>query len=407
MTEFIEGGVTAAKGFLAGGIHAGIRKNRSKRDLAMIFCKKRAAAAAVYTTNLVKGAPLEVTRRHISDGYARCILCNSGNANTCNENGIEIAEKSSELVGIALNIEPSDVIVASTGVIGQPLSTAPFERGIPLLKEALSEGKEGSAQAAEAIMTTDTVIKEVAVKSVIAEKEVVVGGIAKGSGMIHPNMATMLVFVTTDAAITPEMLQKAVSEDVRDSFNMVTVDGDTSTNDMFVVMASGEAGNDMISAEGEAFEAFKRALSAVTKKLCKMLAGDGEGATKALISRVSGARTKEIARIAAKAVIGSALVKAAFFGADANWGRVLCALGYSGAGIDPDKIDVSFSSRAGSIDVCKNGRGVTFSEELAKTILSEKEITTEINLNDGTESAEAWGCDLTYDYVKINGDYRT
>lgn len=407
MIEYIDGGVTAAKGFSAAGIHAGIRKNRSKRDLALIFCDKRAAAAAVYTTNLVKGAPLTVTKAHIADGYARAVLCNSGNANTCNANGIEIAEKSSELLGKALNIDPGDVIVASTGVIGQQMSLAPFEKGIPMLKEALSYGADGSVAAAEAIMTTDTVMKSVAVKTVIGGSEVKVGGIAKGSGMINPNMATMLVFVTTDAAITPEMLQKAVSEDVADSFNMVTVDGDTSTNDMFTVMASGLAGNPVIDNEGTDFAAFKQALAAVTVKLCKMLATDGEGATKALICNVTGAWTKETARIAAKAVVGSSLVKAAFFGADANWGRVLCALGYSGADIDVDKVDVSFESAAGNIPVCENGRGIDFSEDFAKKVLSEREIYINVELHSGQESASAWGCDLTYDYVKINGDYRT
>ncbi len=407
MIEFTEGGVTAPKGFSAAGIHAGIRKNRSKRDMALILCDVRAAAAAVYTTNLVKGAPLTVTKEHIADGYARAILCNSGNANTCNANGTEIAEQSSEILAKTLGISADDVIVASTGVIGQQMNIAPFESGIPMLKDALSYTAEGSADAAEAIMTTDTVMKSVAVKTEIGGREVRIGGIAKGSGMINPNMATMLVFVTTDAAITPAMLQKAVSEDVADSFNMVTVDGDTSTNDMFVVMASGLAENPVIDGEGEDFAAFKKALASVTVKLCKMLATDGEGATKGLICRVTGARTKEIARVAAKAVVGSSLVKAAFFGADANWGRILCALGYSGADIDVDKIDVYFGSAAGRIPVCKNGRGVDFSEELAKKILSEREIHIDVELNSGDEQAAAWGCDLTYDYVKINGDYRT
>ncbi len=402
--EIISGGVCAAKGFTAGGIHCGIRKNKTKKDLALIFSEKRAAAAAVYTTNLVKGAPLVVTKEHIKDGYAQAVICNSGNANTCNANGIEIAEAMSELVAKAMNINETDVVVASTGVIGQPLEIAPIANGMEALKESLGNNSE---DAAEGIMTTDTVLKEVAVSFNIGGKECKIGGIAKGSGMIHPNMATMLVFITTDCAISPEMLKKALSSDIKNTFNMVSVDGDTSTNDMVTVLANGMAGNDEITADGEAFDVFMKALNTITVHLCRMIAGDGEGATKLLECQVNGAENEVQAKTVAKSVICSSLTKAAMFGADANWGRVLCAIGYSGADVDVSKIDVSFVSAKGEILVCKNGAGVEFSEEKAKEILLEKEITTKIELNSGDAKATAWGCDLTYEYVKINGDYRT
>ena len=402
--KIISGGVCAAKGFTAGGIHCGIRKNKTKKDLALIFSEKRAAAAAVYTTNLVKGAPLTVTKNHIADGFAQAVICNSGNANTCNANGIEIAEGMSKLVADAMSINENDVVVASTGVIGQPLDIEPIKNGMEALKNSLGNN---SKDAAEGIMTTDTVMKEIAVSFTVGGKECKIGGIAKGSGMIHPNMATMLVFVTTDCAISRDMLQKALSEDVKSSFNMVSVDGDTSTNDMVSVMANGLAGNDEITSEGEDFDAFCKALNAVTTHLCRMIAGDGEGATKLLECIVDGARDKETAVIVSKSVICSSLFKAAMFGADANWGRVLCAIGYSGADVDVNKIDVSFKSAAGQIDVCKNGAGIDFSEEIAKEVLTEKEIQVLVSLNSGDFGATAWGCDLTYDYVKINGDYRT
>ena len=402
--NFIDGGVCAAKGFTASGIHCGIRKNRTKRDLALIFSECRASAAAVYTTNLVKGAPLVVTKNNISDGYAQAVICNSGNANTCNANGIEIATETCELLAGSLSISASDVIVASTGVIGQPLDINPIKNGIPTLVASL--GKK-SREAAEGIMTTDTALKEVAVSFMIDGKECRLGGIAKGSGMIHPNMATMLVFITTDVAITPEMLRLALSRDVKNTFNMISVDGDTSTNDMVSVLANGMAGNKLIESEGADFTEFMKALNSVTISLCRMIAGDGEGATKLLECKVSCAEDEDTAKIVAKSVICSSLVKAAMFGADANWGRVLCAIGYSGADVDVTKIDVSFVSRVGNIVVCKSGAGVAFSEEQAKAILLEKEITIDINLNSGTSIATAWGCDLTYDYVKINGDYRT
>ena len=403
--KLIEGGVCAAKGFTANGIHCGIRKNHSKKDLALILSCVPAAAAAVYTTNLVKGAPLTVTKNHISNGIAQAVICNSGNANTCNANGIEIAEAMSDLVAKQLNIAASDVVVASTGVIGQPLSIDPIAAGMAQLAEGLSA--EGGKAAAEAIMTTDTVMKEVAVEFEVGGKTCHIGGIAKGSGMIHPNMATMLVFLTTDCAIAPDMLQKALSGDIANTFNMVSVDGDTSTNDMVTVLANGLAGNETITAEGEDFTTFMKALNTVTIALCRKIAGDGEGATKLLECKVTGAADLPNAKIVAKSVICSSLLKAAMFGADANWGRVLCAIGYSGAAVDVNKVDVSFRSAAGRIDVCKNGAGIPFSEEIAKQVLLEKEIEILVELNSGDVSSTAWGCDLTYDYVKINGDYRT
>jgi glutamate N-acetyltransferase/amino-acid N-acetyltransferase len=400
----ISGGVCAAKGFKANGIHCGIRKNHSKRDLALIVSEKRAATACVYTANLVRSAPIKVTKSHVADGYAQAVICNSGNANTCNANGIEIAEGMSALVEQHTGIKAEDVIVGSTGVIGQPLSLEPIEGGMAELTAGLGDNSDA---AADAIMTTDTRKKEIAVSFNIGETECKIGGIAKGSGMIHPNMATMLVFVTTDCAITPEMLQKALSEDVKTSFNMVSVDGDTSTNDTVAVMANGLAGNAEIATEGADFDAFCEALHYVTVALCRMIAGDGEGATKLVSCKVTGASDEATAKTVAKSVICSSLVKAAMFGADANWGRVLCAIGYGGANVDVDKVDVSFSSSAGEIPVCKDGAGIEFSEEKAKEILLEKEIDINVALNSGAATAEAWGCDLTYDYVKINGDYRT
>ena len=407
MTEMkiIPGGVCAAKGFKASGIHCGIRKSRTKRDLALIYSEVPASCAAVYTTNLVKGAPLEVTKNNISDGIAQAVICNSGNANTCNSNGIEIATQMCNLVSEAMNIKASDVVVASTGVIGQKLDITPIADGMPQLAAELSE--DGNNNAAEAIMTTDTIKKEVAVKFSVGGRECSIGGMAKGSGMIHPNMATMLVFITTDAAITPAMLQKALSGDIANTFNMVSVDGDTSTNDMVTVLANGMAGNSPITEEGPDFDVFMKALNTVTVSLCRMIAGDGEGATKLLECVVTGAGDTQTAKTVAKSVICSSLLKAAMFGADANWGRVLCAIGYSGADLDVNKIDVAFKSCKGMISVCKDGSGIDFSEEKAKEILLEKEINILINLNSGDQCATAWGCDLTYDYVKINGDYRT
>jgi glutamate N-acetyltransferase/amino-acid N-acetyltransferase len=402
--KYIDGGICAAKGFYASGIHCGIRLNKSKKDLALIVSEVRASAAAVYTTNLVKGAPLIVTKKNLADGYARAIICNSGNANTCNSNGIEIAQDMCELVSEYLKIDAGDVIVSSTGVIGQPLDIKPIKDGMDALTANLGNN---SRDAALAIMTTDTMLKEISVSFELGGRTCCMGGIAKGSGMIHPNMATMLAYVTTDAAIKPELLQKALSEDVCDTFNMISIDGDTSTNDMVCVLANGLAENPLIDCENSDYAEFKKALNAVTTHLCRSIAKDGEGASKLLECRVINSSDKQTARTVAKSVICSSLLKAAMFGADANWGRVLCAVGYSGAKVDVDKIDVEFSSKAGRIEVCKNGAGMDFNEDYAKSILLESEIEIVVNLNSGTESATAWGCDLTYDYVKINGDYRT
>ena len=404
MLQQIQGGVVAATGFTANGVHCGIRKNKTKRDLALIYSETLCSAAAVYTQNLVKGAPLLVTKKNIANGKAKAVICNSGNANTCNANGVEIAEQTCALLAKEMGIDATDIVVASTGVIGQPLDITPIKNGIPSLVAGLGAN---SGYACEGIMTTDTVKKEIAFSFTVGGKTCKIGGIAKGSGMIHPNMATMLVFVTTDCAISPQMLQKALSADVQTSFNMVSVDGDTSTNDMVSVLANGMAGNAEIVEEGEDYTAFCEALAAVTKYLCRQIAGDGEGATKLLECRVDGAKDENTAKTVAKSVICSSLLKAAMFGADANWGRVLCAIGYSGADVDVNKVDVAFRSVKGEICVCQNGAGVEFSEEKAKEILTQKEIEILIALKSGEYSAVAWGCDLTYDYVKINGDYRT
>lgn len=403
--SFIPGGVAAPQGFTAAGIHCGIRKNKAKRDLALIFAEAPCTAAAVYTQNLVCGAPITVTKQNLADGKARAAVCNSGIANTCNADGMEKARGMCELTAKALGITPEEVIVASTGVIGQPLDLAPVEKGMPQLARALS--KEGSDAAAQAIMTTDTRKKEFALRFTLDGKPCVIGAISKGSGMIHPNMATMLCFITTDAAISAPMLQKALTAAVADSFNMLSIDGDTSTNDMACIMASGEAGNREIDAQGADYALFTQMLSALLIRIAREMARDGEGATKLVVCEVSGAKNREMARRVAKSVICSSLVKTAMFGADANWGRVLCAMGYAGAEIDVKKADVSFVSPAGRVDVCQNGAGVPFSEEQAKKVLLEEEIKIDVRLRDGEAHAEAFGCDLTYDYVKINGDYRT
>ncbi len=403
--KIISGGVCAAKGYKAAGIRCGIRAGHTDKDLAIVVSDVKASAAAVYTSNLVKGAPNIVTKSHLTDGKAQAIICNSGNANTCNANGIEIAEAMSKLVADQFGIDAKDVVVASTGVIGQPLNLDPIAKGIPVLAEQLSY--EGNNEAAEAIMTTDTINKQVAVEFELGGKVCRMGGMAKGSGMIHPNLATMLVFITTDAAISSEMLDKALHTDIADTFNMVSVDGDTSTNDMVTVLANGLAGNEEITQENEDFAVFMKALNSLNIQLCRMIAGDGEGATKLLECKVDGAADEKTAKTVAKSVICSSLTKAAMFGADANWGRVLCAIGYSGANVDVSKIDVSFQSAKGLLPVCKNGAGIEFSEEKAKEILLEDEIDILVSLNSGEAKAAAWGCDLTYDYVKINGDYRT
>ena len=402
--NIIKGGVCAAKGFTANGVHCGIRKNKSKRDLSLIISDTKATAAAVYTQNLVKGAPLTVTKNNISDGFAQAIICNSGNANTCNSNGIEIAEEMCALVAKETGINAKDVVVASTGVIGEVLDINPIKNGIPELVKGLGDN---SLLAAEGIMTTDTKVKEIAVSFEIDGKECRIGGIAKGSGMIHPNMATMLVFITTDCAISSDMLQKALGEDIVDTFNMTSVDGDTSTNDMVTILANGRAGNTEITEDNDNFKIFAKALNTITVYLCRNIAADGEGATKLVECVVTGAKSKEQAKLSAKSVICSSLVKAAMFGSDANWGRVLCALGYGVPDLDPNGVDVSFKSAKGEIPVCQKGAGIPFSEEKAKEILLENEVEILVNLNSGDFNATAWGCDLTYDYVKINGDYRT
>ncbi|MGN0823104.1 MAG: bifunctional glutamate N-acetyltransferase/amino-acid acetyltransferase ArgJ [Candidatus Gallimonas sp.] len=404
MLKEIDGGVCAPKGFRANGVHCGIRKNKIKKDLALIVADTKCATACVYTTNLVKGAPILVTREHVADGYAQAVVVNSGNANTCNANGVEIAEKMCALVEEYTGVPATDVVVASTGVIGQKLSIDPIAGGMKSLCDGLGAH---SSDAAEAIMTTDTVKKEIAFTFTAGGKECRIGAICKGVGMICPNMATMLMFVTTDAAISPAMLRRALNADVKKSLNMLSVDRDTSTNDTLCVMASGLAGNAEIVEPNADYRAFCRALNAVTTAMCRKLASDGEGATKLIECTVSGASSLKSARLAAKSVINSPLLKAAMFGADANWGRVLCALGYSGAKIDVNKIDVAFRSAAGTVSVCENGAGKAFSEELAKKVLSEAEVYVDVELHGGPYRATAWGCDLTYDYVKINGDYRT
>lgn len=404
--KFIEGTVTSPMGFTAQGVCASIKpSNTTKRDLALIYCEKPCTAAAVYTKNLVKSSTIEVTKKHLANGVAQAVIVNSGNANTCNADGIEVAERMCLIAAETLSVNPDDVIVASTGVIGQPLPVEPVLKGAAMMKGKLS--KEGGTNAAEAIMTTDTVKKEMAMEMTLSGKKVTIGGIAKGSGMIHINMGTMLSFVTTDANVSAEMLEEALREAVEDSYNMVSVDGDTSTNDTLAIMASGLAGNEPITEKNEDYKTFVAGLTEAFKALAKKLAGDGEGATKLLICTVEGAKTKKDAVTVSKSIICSSLLKSAMFGADANWGRVLCAIGYSGADVDVKKVYVSFKSAKGEILVCKDGAGVEFSEEKAKEILLEKEITIFVSLNDGDGCAEAYGCDLTYDYVKINGDYRT
>ncbi len=405
---FIAGGATAAQGFSATGEHMGIRRNRTRRDVALIVSEVPANAACVYTQNLVKGAPILVTQKHVENGIAQAVICNSGNANTCNANGIEIAEGMCALVEQYIGVKADDVIVASTGVIGQPMTLEPFQKNFGKLADSLEDTPAGGTRAAEAIMTTDTVSKEVAVRFPLGGKMCKLGGISKGSGMIAPNMATMLCFLTTDAAISSVALKRALTTVTADTFNMLSVDGDTSTNDMVSILANGMAGNAPIEAcMGTDYEAFVAALYKVCEKLCAIMAKDGEGATKLLACEVTGAKSTAAAKLVAKAVIKSTLLKAAIFGADANWGRVLCAIGYAGADVDVSKVDVNFRSNRGLIPVCRGGAGVAFSEETAKEILTDDEITVQVALNSGSASAKAWGCDLTYDYVKINGDYRT
>lgn len=405
--NFIEGGVCASTGFTAGGIHAGIKKtNTTKRDLAIIACEKDCKAAALYTQNKVKGAPILVTHSHLQNHKARAIVVNSGNANTCNENGIEIAKEMCRLTANALDILTEDVIVASTGVIGQPLDITPIKWHIPTLAKNLT--KEGSELACEAIMTTDTRKKEIAVEFEIGGETCHIGGISKGSGMIHPNMATMLAFITTDVCINEVLLEKALRRVNEITYNMVSVDGDTSTNDMVCIMSSELAGNKEIVSEEKDYEIFVNALYAVMMNLARETARDGEGATKLLECIVMRAPDDETAKIIAKSVISSSLFKAAMFAADANWGRILCAIGYAKAEFDINGVSVELASEKGKVVVCAGGAGVAFSEEAAHEVLSEDEIKILVDIHsDGTGKAVAWGCDLTYDYVKINAEYRS
>jgi glutamate N-acetyltransferase/amino-acid N-acetyltransferase len=405
--KHVDGGVCAAKGFVANGLNCGLNPNREKNDLGMIFSEADCNVAAVYTTNKVKGAPILVTKKNLEQtgSRARAVIANSKNANTCNADGEEKAYAMCELAAKELGISPQEVIVASTGVIGQILPIEPIAAHVKELAAGLS--RENHIEAANAIMTTDTVRKEIAVSFSLDGKECTVGGMAKGSGMIHPNMATTLNFVTTDVAIAPELLQKALSEIVKVTYNCLSIDGDTSTNDMVSVMANGLAGNRAITAEGEDYEIFKAALYEVLMNLTRMLAKDGEGASKLLECTVDGAPDLDTAIIVAKSVIRSPLLKCAMFGEDANWGRVLCAIGYAEAEFDISKVSVDLASAKGSIAVCRDAAGVEFSEEEAKVILGEDEIFINVDLHQGDASAKAWGCDLTYDYVKINGDYRS
>lgn len=403
--KIIDGSITAPIGFTASGVHCGIRRNRSKKDLSLIACDTLCNSAAIYTTNKVKGAPLIVTKEHLQNGKAQAVICNSGNANTCNADGVFIANSMCEAVAEAMNLNSSDVIVASTGVIGQPLPIEPIKNAIPSLCKALS--KEGATDAVEGIMTTDTRKKEYAISFEIGGKVCHLGGIAKGSGMINPNMATTLTFITTDVAIESGCIAKILKEVADATFNMITIDGDTSTNDMVSILASGKAENKEIVSENDDYNTFKQALTVVMTYLSREIARDGEGATKLVECEVLNAQSLITARTVAKSVVGSNLFKAAMFGSDANWGRVLCAVGYSDCDVDVEKIDVSFSSVGGKIDVCKNGKGIDFSEEQARSVLVRDEVKVIVDLKDGKETATAFGCDLTYDYVKINGDYRT
>ena len=408
MIKEIENGVVAPKGFTANGIHAGIRDNKSKIDLALIMSEVPGNAAAVYTTNKVKAAPIYVTISNLNDGKAQAMICNSGNANTCNADGIEIATRTCEILAANTNVKANDVIVASTGVIGMPMSIKPFETGIPEILKGMGNKKENAELACKGIMTTDTVMKTIAVEFELDGKTCKIGAMTIGAGMIAPNMATMLCFITTDVCASAKILDAALHEAVADSFNMLSVDGDTSTNDTCSIIANGLAGNKMIDdINSNDYKVFVEALKYVTINLAKKMAKDGEGASHLLVCHVVNAKTTNDAKIVAKSVIQSSLLKAAIFGADANWGRVLCAIGYSKADVDVLKVDMAFKSNKGTIETCKNGAGIPFSEEKAKEILLEEDITIEINLNDGKGEAEAFGCDLTYDYVKINGDYRS
>lgn len=401
----ISGGVCAPIGFTAAGVHCGIRKNKDKLDLALISCEKDCTAAAVYTTNRVKAAPVYTDMKNMENGKMRAVIANSGNANACAPNGMQNAMKMCELCGDALGIPAEDVFVCSTGVIGVELDVTPIANAMESLTFSLS--RKGGEDAANAILTTDLIKKEIAFEATIGGKTVKIGAIAKGSGMIHPNMGTMLCFITTDADIEREALDLALRTCVKRTFNRVSVDGDTSTNDTAVVLASGLAGNPTICAGSDDYNTFYELLYAVCEYLAKAIARDGEGATHLVTCTISGAKSENAAERLAKSVISSSLTKAAMFGADANWGRVICAMGYSGEDFEPEKVKISFASNAGEVTVCENGQGLSFDEDLAKQVLTQEEIEIRVSLSEGDSSVSVWGCDLTYDYVKINGDYRT
>jgi len=409
--KFIDGGVVAPQGFLASGIHCGLRKNKIKKDLALIFSKngKECTAAAVYTKNIIIGAPIIVTKKHLKlkNGTAKAVICNSGIANTCNPDGIEKADLMCKLTADILEIDESDIIVASTGVIGAVLPIEPIQNALPLLKEALGDTKEAGEDAATAIMTTDTRKKEYAIEFILDNKPARIGLIAKGSGMIEPNMATMLSFITTDVDISSEILQNVLTDVIQDTFNMISIDGDTSTNDMVSIMASGLCGNKKIIEQNSDYNKFREALYIICEKVSRFIAFDGEGATKLLECKIINANTKQDAKKLAKSVIKSSLVKSMMFGADANSGRILCALGYSGIDFDPEKINVKLKSSAGEISTCVNGFIIKIDEDKAKEILSQEIIEIIIDMQTGKENSVAWGCDLSYEYVRINGDYRS
>ena len=408
MLNFIDGGVCAALGFRAAGVHAGVKTHAEwKKDVALIVSDAECAAAAVFTKNVVKAAPIRVDLEHLADGKARAVIANSGNANACAPQGEENAERMCAATAQALGCKPEDVLVSSTGVIGQRINVEAIEAAVPALCAALERSAEASDAAGHAIMTTDTTKKEAAVETTVGGKTVRLGGIAKGSGMIHPNMGTMLCFLTTDCAISPEMIKAALLETVSVSFNRISVDGDTSTNDTCCVLANGLAGNEPITAKGPDYDAFLAALRALCTELAKKMASDGEGARHLITCTVQGAKSEKSAETIAKSVVSSTLTKAAIFGADANWGRVLCAMGYSGEEFDPEKVSVRFASAAGDIQVCAKGRGLDFDEDLAKKVLTEHDVEISIFMGEGEASCTCWGCDITYDYIKINGDYRT
>ena len=404
--KYIDGGITAPKGFLSSGIYCGIKQGTVKKDLALIYSEVPATASGMFTKNKVKGAPIYICKDHLANKKAQAIIINSGNANTCNGNdGLNKAKKMTSLQAKALNIKTDDVLVASTGVIGVPLNIDAIKNGIPLLTEKLS--KNGNVDAASAIMTTDTFMKQMAAEFNIGDKKITIGTMAKGSGMIEPNMGTMLSFITTDLSISPQLLDEALKSTVNVTYNRVSVDGDTSTNDSIFILANGQAGNPTITEKDDDYYIFVKVLKEINTVMAKNIAKDGEGATKLLECQISGALSERDAVTFGKSVINSSLVKTAMFGSDANWGRILCALGYADVEFDPTKVDVSFTSNAGEIEVCKNGSSVPFDEDTAKSVLDQKEIIIKVNLSQGNHSAYVWGCDLSYEYVKINGDYRS